>query len=38
VDILLLVPEERVAEAVQAIEVANARREDKIPYESLALG
>ena len=36
-DVLLLVPEERVAEAVQAIEAANARREDKIPYESLAL-
>lgn len=38
VDVLLLVPEERVAEAVQAIESANARREDKIPYESLTLG
>lgn len=37
-DVLLLVPEERVAEAVQAIEAANARREDKIPYESVALG
>src|SRR5947207_1871951 len=38
VDVLLLVPEERVAEAVQAIEAANARLEDKIPYETVALG
>jgi putative transcriptional regulator len=38
VDILLLVPEDRAAEAVQAIEAANARLEDKIPYESVALG
>ncbi len=37
-DVQLLVPEERVAEAVQAIEAANARREDKIPFESIALG
>lgn len=37
VDVLLLVPEERVTEAIQAIEGANARREDKIPYESLTL-
>lgn len=37
VDVLLLVPEERAAEALQAIEAANARREDKIPYESAAL-
>ncbi len=36
-DVLLLVPEARAAEAVEAIEAANARREDKIPYESLAL-
>jgi putative transcriptional regulator len=36
-DVLLLVPEDRVAEAVEAIEAANARREDKIPYESAAL-
>jgi predicted transcriptional regulator len=35
VDVLLLVPEERAAEAVQAIEAANARLEDKIPYESV---
>lgn len=37
VDVLLFVSEERVPEAIQAIEAANARREDKIPYESLAL-
>lgn len=37
VDVLLLAPEERVAEAVQAIEEANARREDKIPYETVGL-
>ncbi len=36
-DVLLLVPEERVPEAVEAIEAANARREDKIPYETAAL-
>lgn len=36
-DVVLLVPEDRVAEAVEAIEAANARREDKIPYESLGL-
>ncbi len=36
-DVLLLVPEARVAEAVEAIEAANARREDKIPYETVAL-
>jgi putative transcriptional regulator len=38
VSVLLLAPEERAAEAVQAIEAANARLEDKIPYESIALG
>ena len=38
VDVLLLVPEERAAETVQAIEAANARLEDKIPYESVTLG
>lgn len=37
-DVLLLVPESRATEAVDAIEAANARREDKIPYESVALG
>ncbi len=36
-DVLLLVPEARAAEAVQTIEAANERREDKIPYESVAL-
>ena len=35
VDVLLLVPEERAADAVQAIEAANARLEDKIAYESV---
>lgn len=38
VNVLLLTPEERAAEAVQAIETANAKLEDKIPYESVALG
>lgn len=38
VNVLLIVPEERAAEAVQAIEAANAKLEDKIPYESVALG
>lgn len=38
VDVLLLTPEERAADVVQAIEAANARLEDKIPYESVALG
>jgi len=38
VDVLLLLPEERAMEAIQAIEAANARLEDKIPYESVALG
>ncbi len=37
VRIVLLVPEQRAAEAAQAIETANARLEEKIPYESLAL-
>jgi len=38
VNVLLLVPEERAAEALEAIEGANARLEDKIPYESIAVG
>jgi putative transcriptional regulator len=38
VNVLLLLPEERVAEAVQAIETANAKLEDKIPYEAVTLG
>src|SRR6266581_89751 len=33
-----LLAEERAMEAIQAIEAANARLEDKIPYESVALG
>ena|SRR3990172_2928442 len=37
VDVLLVVPEDRAADAVQAIEAANARLEEKIPYESVAL-
>jgi len=37
VDVVLIVPEDRAAEVVQAIETANARLEDKIPYESLTL-
>ncbi len=36
-NVLLLCPEDRVAEVVAAIEQANARTEDKIPYETLAL-
>jgi len=36
-NVLLLCPESRVAEAVAAIEEANARSEDKIPYETLAV-
>jgi len=35
--VLLVAPEERAIEAVQAIEAANAKLEDKIPYESVAL-
>src|SRR5205823_1159787 len=38
VSVLLLLPEDRVAEAVRTIEAANARLEDKIPYESTTLG
>lgn len=36
-NVLLLCPEDRVAEVVAAIEDANARSEDKIPYETLNL-
>ncbi len=36
-NVFLLVPEGRATEAIEAIEAANARREDKIPYESVAL-
>ncbi|HEV8594105.1 MAG TPA: hypothetical protein VGR51_01080, partial [Thermoplasmata archaeon] len=35
-NVLLLCPEDRVAEVVAAIEDANARSEDKIPYETVA--
>lgn len=38
VDVLLFLPEDRAAEATQAIESANAKIEDKIPYESAGLG
>lgn len=37
VNVLLLAPEGRAVEAVQAIEAANAKLEDKIPYESVAV-
>ena len=35
-DVLLLCPEERVAEVVAAIEDANSRSEEKLPYETLS--
>jgi len=35
--VLLLCPEDRVAEVVAGIEAANARSEDKIPYETLTI-
>ena len=37
-DVLLFVPEERAAEAVATIEGANAKLEEPIAYESVALG
>src|SRR2546428_17155 len=37
VDVLLLLPEERVAETVPAIEETNAKLEDKIRYETVSL-
>jgi len=37
VDVLLLLPEERVAETVRAIEETNAKLEDKIRYEIVSL-
>lgn len=37
-NVLLFVPEERAAEAVSAIEGANAKLEETIAYESVALG
>ena len=36
-NVLLLSPEDRVAEIVAAIEEANTRTEDKIPYETLSI-
>lgn len=36
-NVLLFCPEERVGEVVAAIEAANDRSEDKIPYETLAI-
>ncbi len=36
-NVLLLCPEDRVAEVVAAIEATNERTEDKIPYETLNL-
>ncbi len=36
VDVLLLLPEERVAETVRAIEETNAKLEDKIRYETVS--
>jgi putative transcriptional regulator len=38
VDVLLFAPDERAAEIVQSIEASNARREDKIPYETMSIG
>jgi len=38
VDVLLFAPDQRAAEVVEAIEAANARLEDKIPYETMSLG
>ena len=38
VPVLLLAPDERAAGVVQAIEAANAKLEDKIPYEMMGLG
>jgi putative transcriptional regulator len=37
VDVLLVVPEERAAETVEALEAANAKLEEKIAYESVNL-
>lgn len=36
--VLVLSPEDRVGEVVEAIESANLRTEEKIPYETLSLG
>jgi putative transcriptional regulator len=37
-DVILVLPEERAAEAIRAIEEANKRLEDQIPFESVTLG
>ncbi len=37
-NVLLLCPEDRVAEVVAAIEATNERTEDKIPYETVVVG
>jgi putative transcriptional regulator len=38
VDVILVLPEERAGEAIRAIEAANAKLEDQIPFESVTLG
>jgi putative transcriptional regulator len=38
VDVILILPEERAGEAIRAIEAANAKLEDQIPFESVTLG
>lgn len=38
VNVVLLLPEERAADAIRAIEAANAKLEDKIPFESVTIG
>jgi putative transcriptional regulator len=37
-DVILVLPEERAAEAIRAIEEANKKLEDQIPFESVTLG
>src|SRR5205823_1629161 len=37
-DVMLVLPEERAAEAIRAIEEANKKLEDQIPFESVTLG
>lgn len=38
VNVIVLLPEERAADAVRAIEAANVKLEDKIPFESVTIG
>lgn len=38
VNVILLLPEERAADAVRVIEAANSKLEDKIPFESVTIG